>query len=59
MFQVINLPIPYPGADQKLGPVDRYMIKTEFLALNLNEIRVVDEQGSVEGQLMRWEHACP
>ena len=32
IYQIINLPIPYPKADQKLGTVARYRLETEFLA---------------------------
>ena len=35
IYQVINLPIPYPRADQKVGAVARYRLETEYIALNL------------------------
>ena len=35
IYRVMNLPLPYPREDQKLGAVARYKIETEFLALNL------------------------
>ena len=35
IYQVINLPIPYPRADQEVGAVARYRLETEYIALNL------------------------
>ena len=35
VFQVINLPIPYPNPNQKLGVVARYKLESECIALNL------------------------
>ena len=35
IYQVINLPIPYPRANQKVGAVAWYRLETEYIALNL------------------------
>ena len=35
VFQVINLPIPYPDPKQKLGVVTKYKLEVECIALNL------------------------
>ena len=35
IYQIINLPIPYPRADQKLGAVARFRLEVEYIALNL------------------------
>ena len=35
IYQVINLPIPYPRTDQKMGAVARYRLEIKYIALNL------------------------
>ena len=45
IYQVINLPIPYPRADPKMGAVARYRLETEYIALNLarNKFMILPE----------------
>ena len=42
IYQVINLPIPYPRANQKMGAVARYRLETEYIALNLARNKFYD-----------------
>ena len=35
IYQVINLPIPYPQVEQEFRALAKYKIETEFIALNL------------------------
>lgn len=35
IYQVMNLPLPYPKLRPKIGAVARYKVETEFVALSL------------------------
>lgn len=56
VFQVTNLPIPYPRVEQEVGAVARYRIETGYLALNLARTRfmVLFEEGVRHVKKMHW-----